>query len=45
MSNQEERIANDIKPCIEKMVMDITRAKPKDIVLQNIYIKNIIIIG
>ena len=36
MSGQEERIANEIKPCIEKMVMDITRQKPKDIVYQNI---------
>ncbi len=34
MFGQEGRIVNEIKPCIEKMVMDITRKQPTDIVSQ-----------
>ena len=41
MSGDEDRILSQIKPVIEKMVMDITRKKPTDtviiIILLNIY--------
>ena len=32
MSAEEERIQKQIRPCIEKMVMDLTRKQPKDVV-------------
>jgi len=32
MSGEEDRILSQIKPVIEKMVMDITRKKPTDTV-------------
>ena len=38
MSAEEERILKQIKPCIEKMVMDLTRQQPKDVVNRKIYI-------
>jgi hypothetical protein len=41
MSGDEDRILSQIKPVIEKMVMDITRKKPTDtvtiIIIINIY--------
>ena len=30
MSGEEDRILKQIKPCIEKMVMEVTRQQPKD---------------
>ena len=39
MSGEEERILKQIKPCIEKMVMDITRQQPEDAVIKFIYNK------
>jgi hypothetical protein len=32
MSSEEEKIQKQIQPVIEKMVMDIMKSKPKDIV-------------
>ncbi len=32
MSAEEERIQKQIRPCIEKMVMELTRKQPKDVV-------------
>jgi hypothetical protein len=32
MSAEEDRIQKQIRPCIEKMVMDLTRQKPQDVV-------------
>jgi len=32
MSAEEERIQKQIRPAIEKMVMDLTRKQPKDVV-------------
>ena len=32
MSSKEERIQKKIKPVFEKMVIDITRKQPKDVV-------------
>ena len=32
MSAEEDRIQKQIRPCIEKMVMDLTRQQPKDVV-------------
>jgi len=34
MSADEKRILDQIRPCIEKMVMDLTRKQPKDVVSQ-----------
>ena len=39
MSGEEDRILKQIKPCIEKMVMDITRQQPEDAVNKFIYNK------
>ena len=30
MSGEEDRILKQIKPCIEKMVMEVTRQQPED---------------
>ena len=32
MSAEEDRIQKQIRPCIEKMVMDLTRKQPQDVV-------------
>ena len=32
MTSEEDRIQKQIKPVIEKMVIDITRKQPKDVV-------------
>ena len=32
MSTEEDKIQKQIRPCIEKMVMEITRKQPKDVV-------------
>ena len=32
MSAEEERIQKQIRPALEKMVMDLTRKQPKDVV-------------
>ena len=42
MSGEEDRILKQIKPCKEKMVMEVTRQQPEDPV-KNIFIKNLII--
>ena len=42
MSGEEDRILKQIKPCVEKMVMEVTRQQPEDPV-KNIFIKNLII--
>jgi hypothetical protein len=39
MSGEEDRILEQIKPCIEKMVMDITRQQPEDAVIKYKYNK------
>jgi hypothetical protein len=39
MSVEEDRVLKQIKPCIEKMVMDITRQQPEDAVIKFIYNK------
>ena len=33
MSGEEDRILKQIKPCREKIVMDITRQQPEDAVM------------
>ena len=38
MSGEEDRILKQIKPCIEKMVMECTRQQPKDPVILFIFI-------
>ena len=42
MSGEEDQILKQIKPVIEKLVMDITRQQPQDAV--NIFIINFLII-
>ena len=32
MTSEEDRIQKQIKPVIEKMVIDLTRKQPKDVV-------------
>ena len=34
MTSEEDRIQNQIRPCIEKMVMELTVKQPKDVVRQ-----------
>ncbi len=36
MSTEEDRIENQIRPCIEKMVIELTVKQPKDVVRQMI---------
>ena len=38
MSAEENRIQQQIRPCIEKMVMDLTRKQPEDVVSKSIII-------
>jgi hypothetical protein len=39
MTSEEDRIQKQIKPVIEKMVIDITRKQPKDVVSYFKYFK------
>ena len=32
MATEEDKIQKQIRPCIEKMVMEITRKQPQDVV-------------
>jgi hypothetical protein len=41
MSAEEDRIQKQIRPCIEKMVMELTRKQPKDVVSIKIILNKI----